>query len=45
MVNGFEGASVTSDANAIVIEAQDLFLHAVVKFTVLKHLTVQKQMM
>lgn len=25
MVNGFEGASVTSDANAIVIEAQDLF--------------------
>lgn len=25
MVNGFEGASVTSDANAIVIEAQNLF--------------------
>lgn len=25
MVNGFEGASVTTDANAIVIEAQDLF--------------------
>lgn len=25
MVNGFEGANVTKDANAIVIEAQDLF--------------------
>ncbi len=25
MVNGFEGANVTDDANAIVIEAQDLF--------------------
>lgn len=25
MVNGFEGAQITNDANAIVIEAQDLF--------------------
>lgn len=25
MVNGFEGANITSDANAIVLEAQDLF--------------------
>lgn len=44
MVNGFEGASVTSDANAIVIEAQNLSDLAVVKFTELKHLTALKLM-